>query len=115
MTGNLPTNSGISPYLIRSLGSHASSMFEGVPFWGFLPLEAFLIDQESHAFLADPAFDQLFQADESAAADKKDICGIDLDKFLMRMLSASLGRHIGYRAFQDLKRACCTPSPIHRA
>ena len=35
---------------------------------------------------------------------KQDICGIDLDQLLMRVLSSTLGRHGSYGSLQDLQK-----------
>ena len=43
----------------------------------------------------------LFQAIERAAADEQDIFGVNLDKFLLRMLAPAVGRHVADRALQN--------------
>ena len=45
------------------------------------------------------------QTDESTAAYKKDIGGIDLQIFLLRMLSAAFRRNIGNCTFQNLQQS----------
>src|SRR6185369_9544045 len=47
--------------------------------------------------------DDLLQAREGAAADEQDVGGVDLQKFLLRMLAAALRRHGRDRAFHDLQ------------
>src|SRR3546814_4783768 len=49
--------------------------------------------------------DDLLQAGKSAAADEQDIAGIDLQEFLLRMLAATLRRHRGDGAFDQLERS----------
>src|SRR6186997_1667129 len=75
-TGRRPTNSGISPYLIRSCGSSCSSV---------------------------APIDRLVEADERAAADEQDVAGVDLEELLMGVLASALGRDVGDRAFEDLQ------------
>ena len=50
------------------------------------------------------ALDVLVQAIECTAADEKDVGGIDLDKLLLGVLAAALGRHIAHGALQDLQQ-----------
>ena len=54
--------------------------------------------------LIQPVLDDLVDAVEGAAADKEDIVGVNLDKFLMGVLPSALGGHIGYRALQNLQQ-----------
>jgi hypothetical protein len=46
-------------------------------------------------------FDYFFQADERAAADEKNIGGVDRREFLMRMLAPALWRNVGDRALEN--------------
>ena len=46
----------------------------------------------------------LLQAGERAAAHEQDIGGVDLQEFLLRMLAATLRRHIRDRALHDLEQ-----------
>ena len=48
--------------------------------------------------------DNFFQAYERSAAEKKNVRGVHRSKFLMGMLTATLRRHIGNRAFQYLQQ-----------
>ena len=48
--------------------------------------------------------DDLFQSFKCSAADKEDVCGIDLKQFLMRMLSSSLRRNRSNRTLQDFQQ-----------
>ena len=43
------------------------------------------------------------EPDERAAADEQNVRGIHTDIFLLRMLAATLGRHIADRAFENLQ------------
>ena len=49
-------------------------------------------------------FDDLFQAIKSTAANKENVLGIDLNKFLVGVLSTTLRRNVGYRSFQDFEK-----------
>ena len=44
-----------------------------------------------------------FNAFKSAATNKEDVLGVDLNKLLIRMLSAALGRNVGCCTLEDLK------------
>ena len=71
----------------------------------------FDIRLKAERFVAKTLFDHLFEADERTAADKQDICRIELLKILLRMLAAAARRDICDRAFEYLQQACWTPSP----
>ena len=59
---------------------------------------------EAEGLFADAAADDLFEADEGAAADEKDVGGIDEREFLVRMLAAAGGRNVGDGAFEQLEQ-----------
>ena len=59
---------------------------------------------ETDLLLIQTCLDDFFHALEGSAADEKDICGIDLEKLLMRVLSSTLGRHGSYGSLKDLKK-----------
>jgi hypothetical protein len=46
----------------------------------------------------------LLEAGERAAAHEQDICGVDLQKFLLQMLAAALRWHIRGRALHELEQ-----------
>ena len=98
-TGRRPTNSGISPYLIRSCGSSCSSV---------APMsraaQRLDVGLEAERLLADAPLDRLVEADERAAADEQDVGRVDLEELLVRVLAAALRRHVGDRAFEDLQQ-----------
>ena len=48
--------------------------------------------------------DHFFQARKRAAADKQDIGRIDVNKFLIRMFAAALGRNAGNRTFNQFQQ-----------
>ena len=54
--------------------------------------------------LSDPALDDLVQTVKCAAADKEDVRRIDLDKFLMRMLSSALRGDRSNGPLKDLEQ-----------
>ena len=58
---------------------------------------------ESHRLPAQPALNDLLQANKGAAADEKNSLGVDLNVFLVRMLAAALRRHIAHCAFENLQ------------
>src|SRR5262249_9184925 len=73
---------------------------------GFGKLALFLLaGAEAHGLFADTTGHNLFQADESAAADKQDVGGIDRCEFLVRMLASTLRRHVGDGAFKNLEKS----------
>src|SRR5215467_10097186 len=65
---------------------------------------ALYVRVETESFLADPLLNHFLQADEGAAAEKQDICGVDGEKLLVGMLAAALRRNICHRAFQNLEQ-----------
>src|SRR5204863_9975666 len=48
--------------------------------------------------------DDLLEARERTTADEQDVGGVDLQKFLLRMLAAALRRNRSDRAFHDLQQ-----------
>ena len=58
---------------------------------------------KSHRLPAKPALNDLVQTDESAAADEKNLLGVHLDVFLVRMFATALRRHIADGAFENLQ------------
>src|ERR1700684_188965 len=48
--------------------------------------------------------DDLFESGERTAADEQDVGGVDLQKFLLRMLAAALRRKRGRGSFHDLEQ-----------
>ena len=61
----------------------------------------------------EPLFQNLTQPIEGAPANEKDMFRIDLDVFLLRMLSPPLRRHIGRRSLQDLQEGLLNTFPGH--
>src|SRR6185312_12389029 len=80
------------------VGLHALEQVVGV----HLALAA-RVRAEAHALAADAPLDHLLQAAEGAAADEEDVGGVDLQELLLRVLAATLGRHVGDGAFDDLQ------------
>ena len=60
---------------------------------------------EAKALLACALFDDLIEAVKCSAADEEDICCVDLDEFLLRVLSAALRWNIGCCAFENLEKS----------
>ena len=50
------------------------------------------------------AQDVFIQAIKGTAADEQDVGGIDLDKLLLGVLAATVGRHVAHGALQDLQQ-----------
>ena len=104
ITGRRPTNSGISPYLMRSCGSvwrssSVSRCEREVAAIGFG------IDSlEAQRLLADAAAHHALQADERSAADEEDVGGVDGGELLVRMLASALRRNVGHGAFKNLEQ-----------
>ena len=98
-TGRRPTNSGMSPYLMRSSGCTCSRL-AAVRF----SLRVRDLGAENQGLLVEAAGDLVFQADEGAAADEEDVGGVDLEELLVRVLAPALGRHVALRALEDLQQ-----------
>ena len=64
----------------------------------------FDIGAESHDTLRQSSVDDFVDAGKSAAADEENVRCINLDHFLIRMLSAALRRNAGNSAFQNLQK-----------
>ena len=97
--GRRPTNSGIMPNSrMSSLVTWASSVAQLALVGVVLALSA-----KADGLAADAAGDDVFQADEGAAADEQDVGRVHLDVLLLGMLAAALGRHVGDGAFEHLE------------
>ena len=57
------------------------------------------------------ARDDLLKPCKCATTDEQDICRIDLQEFLLRMLAPALRRHEATVPSMIFSKACCTPSP----
>ena len=84
-TGVRPTSSGMSPKRTKVLRDDL--LHELVLLLGVLDRRQFL---EADRRFIGAALDDLVDAVESAAADKEDVGGVDLDKFLLGMLAPAL-------------------------
>ena len=58
---------------------------------------------KTERFIAKAFFDDLFEADECAAANEKNIRRIKLLKVLLRMLASAAGRNIRDGSLEDLQ------------
>ena len=94
-----PINSGIRPNLIRSSVSIICQNFTDAVFVLLTTLAP-----NPMSFGSETPPDDLVQPVKSAAADKKDIGGIDFDKILLGMFSAAFGRDTGRRAFNNFQQ-----------
>ena len=72
---------------------------------GQLPVLASLqLRSEADPPLSDPSLDDLLQTHEGPPADEQDIGGVHLEVFLLGVLPAALGRHVGHGSLQDLEQ-----------
>src|SRR5699024_11113296 len=71
----------------------------------FVILLFFYIRTEAHYFRAYALFYDLLNTVKRAAAYKQNISGINLNKFLLRMLPAASGRNVGYRTLKNFKQS----------
>src|SRR5437868_4612716 len=62
------------------------------------------VGAKAHRLARDTTAHQILQPDKGAAADEQDVSGIDLKKFLLRMLAAAFGRYTRHRALDDLEQ-----------
>ena len=59
---------------------------------------------EADALLADAALDDLLETGERSTEDEQHVRGVDRDELLVRVLAATLRRHRGLRALEDLQQ-----------
>src|SRR5437016_3273035 len=77
---------------------------------GELLLVLFAADRaETHCLAAEALANDVLDADERSATDEEDIGRIHLDILLLRVLAASLGRHVGDRAFEHFQKRLLDP------
>ena len=106
MTGRRPTNSGDEAELDQILGLCLAQQLcvalgrQNTHFLGFLVRKGL----EAESFLAHTATNQALQPDEGATTDEEDVGGVDRGEFLVGMLTAALGRNVGYGTFQNLEQ-----------
>src|SRR5262249_32652057 len=62
------------------------------------------IGTESHSLDPDSPPNDVLEANEGPPADEQDVGRIDLEKFLLGVLSAALGRDAGSRPLDDLEK-----------
>src|SRR5690606_2046461 len=86
------------PKLQQVFGLHLRQEFAELHF--FAPFD---VGAEAQARLTQPALDDLIQADERPAADEQDVARVDLQEVLLRVLTATLRRHVGDGALDDLQ------------
>ncbi len=71
---------------------------------GIIFVFGFDISTKTNRGTTDTALNYFVQTIKSSAQNEQNVAGINLNKFLMRVLAPTLGRHIGYSAFQDLQQ-----------
>src|SRR5215213_3971139 len=59
---------------------------------------------EAQRLITQSSPDYFFESDESAAANKKNIRGVDREEFLVRVLATTLRRHVRDSPFKDLQQ-----------
>ena len=104
MTGRRPTNSGIMPNSRMSSEVTRSSRAPSSPSCSALGLAA-----EADRLAADPAGDDVVEADERPAADEQDVGRVHLDVLLLGVLAAPLRRDVGDRPFEHLQEGLLHP------
>ncbi len=62
------------------------------------------VASEADCILSDALRDDLVEAGKRSAADEEDVRRVDREELLVRMLAATLRRHRGDRAFEDLQQ-----------
>ena len=67
------------------------------------------IRAKAYGISGHPSFNNPFHTIKCPAADKQDIGGINVNHFLIRMLSSPLRWNIGYGSFQNLKQCLLYP------
>ena len=70
---------------------------------------------KAHHFLANPLLDDLVEPDKRAATNEKNFLGVDLNVFLVRMLSPALRWNITGTAFQNFQQSLLHPFAGHIA
>src|SRR4029077_4590203 len=60
---------------------------------------------KAHHFLANPLLDDLVEPNKCAATNEKNLFGVDLYVFLVRMLAPALRRNITRAAFQNFQQS----------
>src|ERR671924_1118661 len=59
---------------------------------------------ETDALVPDPPLDDLVEIGERPAADEQDVCRVDREELLVRMLASPLRRYRGHRPLEDLEQ-----------
>ena len=101
-------NSGINPELEKIFGLHLREHLAEL-----LVALARNLRPEAHAPRVDSSLDDLIEPDECSAADEQDVGRVDLQKVLLRVLAATLGRHVRDRAFDDLQQCLLDTFAAH--
>src|ERR1043166_1272266 len=101
------TNNGQAPYEFRYHPERQQifrfNMADRLFTQRFLDLERRAA--KAHHFLANPFLDDFVEANKCATANEKDLFGVDLNVFLVRMLAPALGRNITRAAFQNFQQS----------
>ena len=65
---------------------------------------------KAHRLLASSSLDDLFETGEGTTADEENVAGIDLKKFLLRVLAPAF-RVTRHCSFDDFQESLLNPSP----
>src|SRR6266481_2065094 len=69
----------------------------------------FQLTAKSHPFTSGPFPNDILKPNKSAATDKKNISGVHLEEFLLRVLPAALRRDARHRSFNNLQQGLLYP------
>src|SRR5262245_18769238 len=62
------------------------------------------IGVEAQRLVAQPPLNHFFQTNKCPAAKEQNVCRVDREELLMRMLASALRWNVGNRAFEDLQQ-----------
>ncbi len=109
-TGIRPTSSGNKPKAHQIVRLHKAQKILAV----FLRLLAQLCAKAQRRVIR-ALLDMLFKAIEGTAADKQDIFCVYLNKLLLWVLAAAVGRHVAHRSLQYLQKRLLNALAAHVA
>src|SRR5699024_9160089 len=70
---------------------------------GIIIRKVFSRSAETDHFVAEAAFNNIFHTVERSAEDEENICRVDLDRLLVRMLASALRRYTCSSSFKNFK------------
>src|SRR5262249_29215026 len=72
--------------------------------FALLAFAVFVVGAEADGLFAEAFADDVFEADERAAADEENVAGVDLDVLLLRVLATPLWRDVADGAFEHFEQ-----------